>query len=198
VLAAGQSTRMAPHNKLLLADRAGKPIIARTVDNVLASRARPVLVVTGHRGDEVRAALAARPVRFVDAADYAAGLAASLKAGIAALPGTAAAALVCLGDMPLVSARVLDRILDAYDPDAGRAIVLPVHQGRAGNPVLWDRAFFAEILALGGDAGARVLLKRHAEQVAEVDVADDGVLRDFDTLESLALLPARLRPVDVG
>jgi len=96
--------------------------------------------------------------------------------------------------MPLVTGRVLDRILAAYDPDEGRAIVVPIHQGRAGNPVLWDRVFFAEILSLSGDAGARGLLRRHAEQVAEVEAGDDSVLRDFDTVESLATLPARLRP----
>jgi molybdenum cofactor cytidylyltransferase len=194
VLAAGQSTRMAPYNKLLIADRTGKPMIARAVDNVLSSQARPVLVVTGHRGADIRAARAGRPVTFVDAPDYAAGLSASLKAGIAALPAEVAAVLVCLGDMPLVTGRVLDRILAAYDPDEGRAIVLPTHQGRAGNPVLWDRAFFAEILSLTGDAGARSLLKRHQEQVAEVEAGDNSVLRDFDTVDSLATLPTRLRP----
>jgi molybdenum cofactor cytidylyltransferase len=194
VLAAGRSTRMAPHNKLLMADRTGKPMIARVVDNVLSSEARPVVVVVGHRAEQIRAALGGRPVCCVEAADYAAGLSASLKAGIAALPPEAAAALVCLGDMPLVAGRVLDRILAAYDPDEGRSIVVPTHQGRAGNPVLWDRAFFPEILALAGDAGARGLLQRHEEQVAEVEVGEDSVLRDFDTVESLATLPGRLRP----
>ncbi len=198
VLAAGQSTRMAPHNKLLLADQTGKPMIARVVDNVLTSQARPVLVVTGHRGADIRAALGGRPVTFVDAPDHAAGLSASLKAGIAALPAHVAAVLVCLGDMPLVTGRILDRILATYDPDEGRAIVLPVHQGRAGNPVLWDRSFFPEILSLTGDVGARGLLKRHEEQVAEIETGDDAVLRDFDTLDSLATLPARLRPADIG
>jgi len=194
VLAAGQSTRMAPYNKLLIADRTGKPMIARAVDNLLSSQARPVLVVTGHRGEDIRATLSGRPVTFVDAPDYAAGLSASLKAGIAALPAEVAAVLVCLGDMPLVTGRVLDRILAAYDPDEGRAIVLPTHLGHAGNPVLWDRAFFAEILSLSGDTGAHNLLRRHEEQVAEVEAGDDSVLRDFDTVDSLATLPARLRP----
>ena len=196
VLAAGQSTRSAPHHKLLLADRTGKPMIARVVDNVLSSAARPVMVVLGHRGEEVRAALDGRPVTYVAAEHYAAGLSASLKAGIAAVPADAAAALVCLGDMPLVTGRVLDRLIDAFDPDEGRAIVVPTHQGKAGNPVLWGRRFFPEILALQGDVGARALLARHAEQVAEVEIGEDAVLRDFDTVESLALLPARLRPVE--
>ena len=194
VLAAGRSSRMAPHHKLLLADRAGKPMIVRVVENVLSSGARPVLVVTGHRAGELRAALAGRPVVFVDAPDHAAGLSASLKAGLAALPADAAAALVCLGDMPLVTGRMIDRLIAAYDPAEGRSIVVPTHQGSGGNPILWDRRHFPEMLALSGDAGARALLRAHMEQVAEVEMGDDAVLRDFDTPASLASLPDRLRP----
>ncbi len=194
VLAAGQSSRMAPHHKLLLPDRAGKPMIARVVDNLLSSPARPILVVVGHRADDIRAALAGRPVAFVPAADYAEGLAASLRAGITALPGEARAALICLGDMPLVTARVIERLIEAYDPDEGRLIAVPMHRGRPGNPVLWDRRFFPEIAALSCDAGARRLLDRHLEAMTEVEMPEDSVLRDFDTVESLASLPERLRP----
>ena len=150
VLAAGRSRRMAPHNKLLLADRAGKTMVARVVDNVLSSKARPVLVVTGHQASRYEHALGGRPVRYVHAADYADGLAASLKAGIAAVPPEAAAAIVCLGDMPLVTGRMIDRLLEAYDPDEGRLIVLPTFRGKQGNPMLWDRRFFPEILGITG------------------------------------------------
>ncbi|MBV8613806.1 MAG: molybdopterin-binding/glycosyltransferase family 2 protein [Acetobacteraceae bacterium] len=194
VLAAGRSRRMAPHNKLLLADRTGKPMIARVVDNVLSSKARPILVVIGHMAEEVEQALGGRPVRYVHAQEYAAGLSASLKAGIAAVPPEAAAALVCLGDMPLVTGRMIDRLLEAYDADEGRRIVLPTFRGKQGNPMLWDRRFFPEILGLSGDSGARALLARHLEQVAEVEMGDDAVLRDFDTTDALATLPPRLRP----
>jgi molybdenum cofactor cytidylyltransferase len=194
VLAAGQSTRMAPYNKLLMADRSGKPMIARVVDNVLSSPARPVIVVTGHRAEDIRAAIGGRPVTFVHAERFADGLSASLKAGIAAVPAACRGAIVCLGDMPLVTGRMLDRLIAAHDPVEGRAIVVPIHQGQTGNPILWDRGYFPEILALAGDAGARSLLRRHMEQVAEIDMGDDAVLRDFDTVESLATLPARLRP----
>lgn len=196
VLAAGQSTRMAPYHKLLVPDRGGKTMIARTVDNVLASGARPVLVVVGHRADDIKAALGGRPVTYVPAPDYAAGLSASLKAGIAAVRSEATGALVCLGDMPLVTGRMLDRLIAGFDPDEGRAIVVPTHQGKIGNPILWDRQFFPEILALSGDNGARKLLNDHAESVADVDLADDAVLRDFDTMESLATLPPKLRPAE--
>ncbi len=197
VLGAGRSRRMAPHNKLLIADRTGKPMIARVVDNVLSSRARPILVVTGHMGPEVETAVGGRPVRFVHAADYAEGLAASLKTGIAAVPPECAAAIVCLGDMPLVTGRIIDRLLGAYDRDEGRLIVLPTFRGKQGNPMVWDRRFFPEILQISGDSGARFLLSRHPEAVAEVEVGEDAVLRDFDTAESLATLPGKLRPASI-
>ena len=194
VLAAGRSRRMAPHNKLLVPDRTGKPMIARVVDNVLSSGARPVLVVLGHQAEAVEQILAGKPVRFVHAPDYADGLSASLKAGIAAVPPESAAAIVCLGDMPLVTGRMIDRLLASYDPTEGRRIVLPTFHGKPGNPTLWDRSFFSEILEIAGDSGARFLVGKHVEEVAEVEMADDAVLRDFDTPESLATLPARLRP----
>ncbi len=196
VLAAGRSSRMAPQNKLLVPDRAGRPMVARVVDNLLSSAARPVIVVTGNRAEEVRAAIAGRPVQVVHAADYADGLSASLRAGIAAIPPTASAALVCLGDMPLVTGRMIDRLIEAYDPDEGRSVVVPTCRGKIGNPVLWDRRFFPDIAGLVGDVGARPLLERHSEYVAQVELDDDAVLRDFDTVESLATLPAHIRPAD--
>ncbi|MBN8929300.1 MAG: molybdopterin-binding/glycosyltransferase family 2 protein [Rhodospirillales bacterium] len=198
VLAAGRSRRMAPHNKLLVTDKSGKTMIARVVDNVLSSNARPVLVVTGHQHEQIETALAGRPVQYVHAHEYAQGLSASLKAGIAAVPPECAAALVCLGDMPLVTGRMIDRLLSMYDPDEGRLIVMPTFRGKQGNPMLWDRRFFQEILEISGDSGARFLTGKHAEAVCEVEMADDAVLRDFDTTESLATLPPRLRPEGVG
>ncbi len=188
VLAAGRSRRMAPHNKLLLEVEKGRTMIARVVDNVLSSGARPILVVVGHQAEEIERALGGRPVRYVHAADYAEGLSASLKAGIAAVPPEASAALVCLGDMPLVTGRMIDKLLAAYDPDEGRTIVLPTYRGKQGNPMLWDRRYFPEILGISGDSGARHLLGSHLDAVAEVEMADDAVMRDFDTEDSLGAL----------
>ena len=185
---------MAPHNKLLVGDKAGKPMIARVVDNVLSSNARPILVVTGHQAEQVEHALGGRPVRYVHATDYAEGLSASLKAGIAAVPPECSAAVVCLGDMPLVTGRMIDRLLSMYDQEEGRLIVLPTFRGKQGNPMLWDKRFFPEILQISGDSGARFLVGKYAEFVCEVEMADDAVLRDFDTTESLATLPPRMRP----
>jgi molybdenum cofactor cytidylyltransferase len=83
--------------------------------------------------------------------------------------------------MPLVTAADIDQLIEAYDPGEGRLIVIPTHHGKRGNPVLWDRGFFVEMASLTGDTGARALLLRHAEHVADVELTHDGVLRDFDT-----------------
>jgi molybdenum cofactor cytidylyltransferase len=189
VLAAGRSTRMGPANKLL-ADVAGKPMALHVVETALASRARPVLVVTGHQADEVRAALAGLDVAFVANPDYAGGLSTSLKAGIGAVPGTADGALVLLGDMPRIGSDHIDRLIAAFAEAQGRAIVVPTYQGRRGNPVLWPSALFAEMLQLEGDAGAKRLLSVHAERLREVDLGTDAIFADIDTPEALAQLRA--------
>lgn len=189
VLAAGASRRMAPRHKLLVQDAAGTAMLARVVDNIGAAPFRPIVVVSGHRSDEVRAALAGRDVQWAHAPDWDTGLAASLRAGLAALPASATAAIICLGDMPLVTTDVLQRLAAAYDPDRNRTIVAPTHAGIIGNPVLWDRRHFPAMMALSGDRGARALLERHADQRTLVPMDDDAVLRDIDTPEQLATLP---------
>ncbi len=189
VLAAGRSRRMAPLNKLLVADAVGRPMVVRVVEQVLASRAYPVVVVTGHEHAAVEEALAGRPVQLVHAADYADGLSASLKAGLAALPPDAEGVMICLGDMPLVSTAMLDKLLAGFDPEEGRAIVLPTYRGKQGNPMIWGREFLPAMQSITGDVGARHLAGQHADRIAEIEMPDDAVLRDFDTLEALATAP---------
>ncbi len=189
VLAAGRSRRMAPLNKLLVPDSAGVPMVARVVDNVLASHARPVVVVTGYEHERVEAALAGKPVVFAHAPDYAEGLSASLKAGLAALPPDPEGVVVCLGDMPLVGGAMIDRMIATFDPEEGRAIVMPTYRGKQGNPMLWAKEFIPEMMEITGDVGARHLVGRHADRVAEVEMADDAVLRDFDTTDALKKAP---------
>jgi molybdenum cofactor cytidylyltransferase len=187
VLAAGQSRRMGRDNKLL-AEIGGQPMVARTVDAALGSAARPVVVVLGHEAQRVRAALAGRDVTFVDNPDYAEGLSTSLRAGLAALPDDIDGALVCLGDMPEVRPAHIDKLIAAFNPVEGRAIIVPTTGGKRGNPVLWAARFFAEMKTVAGDVGARHLIGEHAELVREVPVDDRGVLIDIDTPEALAAL----------
>lgn len=185
ILAAGQSRRMGPINKMLV-EIDGTPMVVRTVEAALASDVDPVVVVLGHESAQVRAALGERDVIFVENPDFATGLSSSLKRGLAALPGSIDGAVVCLGDMPKVGREHIDRLVAAFDPAEGHGICVPIFGGKRGNPVLWDRRYFDEMGELAGDVGARHLIGAHEEAVHEVEMPDSGVLLDLDTPEAVA------------
>ena len=190
VLAAGRSTRMGGPNKLL-ADIGGRPMVRIVVDQVLASRARPVIVVTGHQRERVEAALSGLAVTFVHNANFADGLSTSLKAGISALPTQADGAVVCLGDMPHVDAALIDRLIGAFDPERGALVVVPTIAGKRGNPVVWSRRFFPDLASLDGNVGARHLIAGYQEAVVEVPT-DKGALVDVDTPDALDAVKAEI------
>jgi molybdenum cofactor cytidylyltransferase len=183
VLAAGMSSRMGGRNKLLR-EIGGMPMIRRSVEAAHASSAGPVTVVTGRDEAEIREALSGLDVTFAHNPDFAAGMAGSLKTGIAAVPNDTDGVVVALGDMPFVTAHHIDRLIAAYDEDEGRTICIPTHDGKWGNPVLWSRRYFPEMLAISGDKGARELLHTYADKLCEVPMEDTGILRDFDTPEA--------------
>ncbi len=190
LLAAGKSSRMGVNKMLEEID--GRPMVARTARRLLSSRARPVVAVLGNEADAVDAALGKLPLERVRNPDYADGLSTSLKRGLAALPAGIDGVVICLGDMPLIAGRDLDRLIAAFNPLEGRAIIVPIRRGQRGNPVLWSRQFFPEMAALSGDQGARRLIEEHADLVAEVEMDNDAVLTDIDTPEALAQLRARV------
>ena len=124
--------------------------------------------------------------------DYAEGLGTSLKAGIAAVPADADGAVVCLGDMPQVSAALIDKLIAGFDPEKGALVVVPSIAGRRGNPVLWSRRFFPDLMQIQGDIGARHLIGAYTEAVVEVPVEGEAALIDVDTPESLSAVKAEI------
>jgi molybdenum cofactor cytidylyltransferase len=193
VLAAGRSTRMGGPNKLL-EEVGGKPLVRIAVEQALASRASPVVVVTGHQRKEVEAAIAGLDVKTVHNPDYAQGLATSLKTGIAALPPENDGAIICLADMPRVNAALIDKLIAAFDPEKGALVVVPTVDGKRGNPVLWSRRFFPDLMALEGDVGARHLIAQYGEALTEIAVDGDGALIDVDTPDALRSLKKQAAP----
>jgi molybdenum cofactor cytidylyltransferase len=185
VLAAGRGTRMGGENKLA-ADLRGKPVVRHVAEAALASRARPVIVVTGHEPERIEAALGGLDVVLVHNPDFAVGLSTSLKVGLAALPADADAAAVLLGDMPEVTGAFLDKLIGALDPAHGALVAVPTRDGKRGNPVVWTRRFFEELSRLEGDVGARHLIGQSSEAVVEVPVQDEAAFLDIDTPEALA------------
>jgi molybdenum cofactor cytidylyltransferase len=185
VLAAGRSTRMGGASKML-AQIGGKPMVRWVAEAALASQADPVLVVVGHQREQVLGAVAGLDLRSVENPSYAQGLSTSLRAGLRAVPAECAGALVLLGDMPHISAAHLDRLIAAFGEGGGTAVVVPTHDGRRGNPVLWPARLFVGMLQLEGDVGAKSLLAKHAADVREVDLGTDAIFADIDTPQELA------------
>ena len=113
-------------------------------------------------------------------------MASSIAAGIEALPDDIDGALICLGDMPALGAADIDRLIEAFQSDAGHGIFTPVAGGRRGNPVLFAARFFPELKALTGDTGAKAVTTAHDDEVAEVAMTGAGTLVDLDTVEDIA------------
>jgi molybdenum cofactor cytidylyltransferase len=186
VLAAGTSTRMGSNK--LLADLHGMPMIAQTVRRIAGSSVESITVVIGHEAGEIKTALNDQDVKFVHNSNFTEGLATSLRAGVAALQSNCDAILVCLGDMPLIDPRDINRMIAAFNPVENRSIVVPVHERTFGNPVLWGAEHFAALLACEGDRGARGLLEKLKDDAVEIAIDNESVVLDADTPQALATI----------
>jgi CTP:molybdopterin cytidylyltransferase MocA/ADP-ribose pyrophosphatase YjhB (NUDIX family) len=195
LLAAGASTRMG-RPKLLL-PLGGKSLVRRVAEEAVASRAGETVVVTGAYRDGIERALAGLPIRLAHNADYARGMSTSLRVGLSALRREADAAIIVLADQPLVDRSVLDALIDRYER-SGAAIVQPSYAGEPGNPVLWDRTLFGELMAREGDQGGRELLRGRAGEVARVELATSGPGQDVDTPEEYEALRATFEGAEVA
>lgn len=184
VLAAGLSRRMG-RPKLLL-DLGGAPVLRHTLQQVLAAGLDEVVVVTGPDATLLAPALAGLAVRRATNPDPPAGQAGSVVAGVAALGPGVEAAVVALGDQPTVAPEVIRALVAAWRA-TGRPIAAPVYRDGRGNPVLFARAVFPELLALAGDAGARAVVAADPARVTLVPV-DAPMPPDVDTPEDYARL----------
>jgi molybdenum cofactor cytidylyltransferase len=182
VLAAGKSERMG-HPKALLRFQ-GKTFLDHILDAVDRSSVRHAVVVVGHHREEIGRALK-RPVPIVFNPDYEQGMCTSVQTGLRSLPPDCTAAAILLVDHPLVTPEIIDQLAGHAAP--GR-IVVPVHQGRRGHPVIIAADLFHEIFALGSGQGLNVVVRRDPSRVVEVEGAGAGVLRDIDTPEEFEKL----------
>ena len=180
VLAAGTSSRLGQPKQLLLVS--SQPLLERTLDVARHWPRGPRIVVLGHQAGEIRATVNTEGYQVVVNAAYAKGQASSLHAGLAALPSDCSAAIVMLGDQPLVQPWLLEKLAADFNP-ATHSAVRPRYADGAGNPVLLSRALFPDLMALSGDVGARDVLRAHHNRVHEVDWSRQPAPRDVDTAE---------------
>ncbi len=180
VLAAGQSQRFGQPKQLLPVGN--KTMLQHVVDIALDSPVEQVIVVLGCRAAEIRASIAERPVQVVVNEKWKAGLSSSMQAGLAAVKPEADAALFVLADQPGVTAEVIAKLVGRYR-ETGAPIVVPTHRGRRGNPVLFARSLFAELMGVKGDQGGRQVIAKHEGELKEVEVETEAIFTDIDTAD---------------
>ncbi len=180
ILAAGTGSRLGRPKALL--DWGGRPLVCHLAEVALRSGLDRVVVVVGPRAEEVRAALRGLPVDVVYNYYFGLGQSTSVKAALAALPPGTEAVVFLLVDQPFVSPDLIRSVVDAYRR-TGAPVIVPWGPGRPGNPVLFGRPLFVELLALTGDRGGRVVIQRHADRAVTVPVGSDEVFFDIDTVE---------------
>jgi molybdenum cofactor cytidylyltransferase len=191
VLAAGQSSRFraggGSDTTKLVAKLDGRPVVRVVVEAALASKARPIVVVTGYARGSVEAALAGLDVELAFNPKFASGLASSLRVGLAAMPADVAGVLVLLGDMPWIEPPLIDALIDAFLARNDPLAAVPSREGRRGNPVLLGRGLFERAMRLEGDEGARRLIGAlGANELVDVEASNLGVTFDIDTPDDLA------------
>ena len=189
ILAAGASRRMGSVNKLL-ASIAGKPLVRHAVESFVATSLSPIIAVVGYESDKVAGALEGLPVQLVFNPDHATGQGSSVAVGVEALDNNVTDAMIGLGDMPLLPSALLDSLIHTHIGREGHArnITIPAFEGQRGNPVLWGKTFFPELITLAGDRGGRQLLNDHKAAQHLIACDHSSVLRDVDTVDALAAI----------
>jgi molybdenum cofactor cytidylyltransferase len=181
VPAAGQSRRMGTSKQLL--PFGSTTVLGHVVDQLLQSRLDGVCVVVGHEAEQVSRAVSRERVRIVRNPDYVQGeMLSSIRCGLRALPAGCSAALIALGDQPTITTELVDQMVLAFST-AGPGILVPVHDGKRGHPVLIAASYFNEVLTRYDDVGLRGLLAAHPEDVVELPVSSSKVLFDMDKPE---------------
>ncbi|HKQ50849.1 MAG TPA: nucleotidyltransferase family protein [Pyrinomonadaceae bacterium] len=177
LLAAGRSRRMGAFKPLL--PFGGRSVAEACVENLLAGGAAEVVVVVGHRGDEVRQELSRLPVRFALNSEEESEMGASIARGVEQLAHETKAVLIALVDQPAIPPETIV-LLNAAAEEAGARLVVPEYEGRGGHPVRVDLSFREELMNLDARGGLRALFAAHRGEVLRVPVTSPYVARDMD------------------
>lgn len=185
ILAAGPSLRFGESNKLLV-EVDGRAMLQRVVEAVTAGGAEETVVVTGADYASITSLLRGYGVRLVRNKSWPAGMGTSLAKGVRALESdNCEGILVCLGDLPFLTSRMVRRVIGVFREHGGERIVVPKVKGRRGHPVIFPVAYWMELGKLAGDEGARSILKKASDNLTEVEVDSSEIVRDVDTQSDL-------------
>ena len=185
ILAAGESRRMGKQNKLLL-PVGGEALLVKLVKSVCDSDVGQVLVVIGHEAEKIRRELNNFPISFVSNPNFSEGMTTSIKFGVKEVSPDSDGFLICLADMPFINTSEISKLIHAYVQNRikeERLIVVPVFKGQRGNPVLFSSEFRNDILEHEKEFGCKEVIMNNSESVEEIEMDDENMLLDVDTLE---------------
>ncbi len=180
VLAAGESKRMGSP-KMLLPFK-GLTMIESVISNVLDSKIKNVMVVLGADRDPILKLIRTKAVKYCYNENYKDGMLSSVVCGFRNIPIGHSAVLVFQGDQPLITAKVINSVIEVYK-SSGKGIVIPVYKNKRGHPILIDNKYRDEIQKLSPDEGLRSLALKFPDDVSEANTDEAGILRDFDTYD---------------
>ena len=180
VLAAGESKRM--KEQKLLMPFGSETMIGKVVSENLRSKTVNVMVVLGSDSEKIKEKLPSGVLETVINKEYKKGMFSSVRKGIGSLPSNCTAAVIALGDQPMINSKVIDRMVDAF-VSGTKDIIIPVSGGKRGHPLLISGRYFSEIKNLDEDASLRDILTAHEGDILELEVGTDEILRDIDTRE---------------
>ena len=181
ILAAGLSTRIGEPKQLLPFE--GSTIIETVTDNLLGSKLDEVVVVIGHEAERIKSHIQNKPVKIVFNPDYRLGMLTSAQCGVRSISDSADAFALMLVDQPFITSDLIDLVVDAH-AETARGITLPSYKNRRGHPVIFDRCYAADILALQPEnGGVRSLFRKYAHDIHYLVVDTDRVIRDIDYRE---------------
>jgi molybdenum cofactor cytidylyltransferase len=179
LLAAGRSRRMGAFKPLL--PFGNRTVIESCIDNLRAAEVEDIVVVVGHRAEEIQKRLRTSRLTFALNPDPDSEMGESIARGVEQVSSSTRALLIALVDHPAVPAEIIKLVVDEWR--RGARLVQPEHQGRGGHPVLIDLAFRKELLSLNPESGLRGLFAAHRDLVKRLPVESPYVARDMDTWE---------------
>ena len=185
ILAAGESRRMGKQNKLLL-PIGGETLLVKLVKSVCASDVGQVLVVIGHEAEKIRRELNNFPLSFVYNHNYSEGMTTSIKFGVKEVSPDSDGFLICLADMPFINTSEISKLIHAYVQNRikeKKLIVVPVFQGKRGNPVLFSSEFRNDILEHKKKSGCKEVIMKNSDSVMEIEMDTENMILDVDTME---------------
>ena len=179
LLAAGESRRMGKPKQLMPFGKS--TILEQAIDNLLSSKINEVIVVLGHRAEDMIKAIATRPVKIAINPVYHQGMSTSIVTGLSLIDDKTQAVMLVLADQPLVDSKTINRLIEEFCKH-NKGIIVPVYQGRKGHPVIFSTKYKKELLGLTGDIGGKQIINQHPDDILEVAVDSESINIDIDTM----------------